>query len=380
MLAVKLDKDLDKDIAPVVEIKPVKKRRIEAIDFARGVAVTLMILSHGVKGLLSFEQFPAWGLVPIHLFTKFSSSLFILVFGIALAVVYGPHVHTSAWPSKRKKLLIRGLKVFFWYKVLTIVEMTPMYSRDDILATLLYQAFPVYVEILGFYALALLWVPFVLPLWYRAPLAIRLFSPVALSVLAYWLYHNFDFWGVDSLQAVLVEHENHYTWGQIARGPLILAGLLLGQLVLHWNATKAWLTGTLMAGISLSLFGAFYLSTADSLQASLVAIAKNEGKHPPDLEFMLFSLGGAFSILALAFFGGSFLAKVLRPITIIGKDALQAFICHIFVIFVFYRYLFDYWQKVSYEKALGLTGIVILVTALWIKSLSWIKKAERPPS
>jgi len=369
--AVKLE-----NFTPAPVLLPSPKKRIEAIDFARGVAVTLMILSHGVKGLLSFEQIPAWGLVPIHLLTKFSSSLFILVFGISLVVVYGPFVGTAAWPQKRNRLLIRGLKVFFWYKVLTIVEMTPLYSREDILATLLYQAFPVYVEILGFYALALLWVPLVLPIWFRAPLVARLAAPVLMGGSAYWLYHNFDFWGFESLQAIMVEHEKHYTWGQIARGPLILVGLLLGQLAFSWREFRFRSAG-LFAAFSAVLFGSFYLIASGNLREWLVAIAKNEGKHPPDLEFMLFSLGGAFLVLALAFAGGNALARILRPITLIGKDALQAFICHIFVIFVFYRYLLGYWQKVSYEQALGLTALVILITALWIQSLVWVKSMER---
>lgn len=353
------------------------RKRIDAIDFARGVAVTLMILSHGVKGLLSFEQIPSWGLVPIHLFTKFSSSLFILVFGISMAVVYAPYVKSRAWPAKRKKILIRGLKVLFWYKVLTIVEMTPLYSREDILATLTYQAFPVYVEILGFYAIALLWMPFALPLWFRSPLVLRLLAPFLLGGAAYWLYQNFNFWGIDSLQAILVEHERHYTWGQLARGPLILFGLLFGQMILTWQDRAHVWSSSVFAGISAILFSAFYLTSFHDLRASLESIARNEGKHPPDLEFMLFSLGGAFLILAFSFSGGKVLARLLSPITTIGKDALRAFIFHIFVIFVFYRYLFDYWQKISYEKALVLTGVVILLTAIWIRFLEWIKKTER---
>lgn len=353
------------------------RARIGAIDFARGLAVTLMILSHGVKGLLTFEQMPAWGLVPIHLITKFSSSLFILVFGISLAVVYAPHVGTPAWPVKRKKMLIRGLKVFFWYKVLTIVEMTPLYSREDILNTLLYQAFPVYVEILGFYAIALLWLAFALPLWKRCPRWGQALLPVVTGFAGWWLYHNFDF-GSDILQAILVEHEKHYTWGQIARAPLIFVGLFLGAIIYSWHKKgfSRWRSVAVFAGIAVALFGAFYLISSDNLYADFVAIAKNEGKHPPETKFMLFSLGGAFLALALAFAGGNFLAKVFRPITLIGEDALQSFICHIFVIFVFYRYLFNYWHNVSYEKALWLTIAAIAITALWIRTLSWLKRSE----
>mgnify|MGYP006148611571 CR=1 FL=1 len=42
-----------------------------------------MILSHGTNGLMPFDDFPAWGQVPVHAITKFSSSLFVMVFGIA---------------------------------------------------------------------------------------------------------------------------------------------------------------------------------------------------------------------------------------------------------------------------------------------------------
>src|SRR5690606_22282013 len=142
--------------------------RILAIDLARGLAVSLMILSHGVKGLLSFEQFPSWGLVPIHLITKFSSSIFFLAFGLSLAVSFAPATQTDRWPQKRKKLMLRGLTILFWYKVLTVIEMSHQHRPEEILDALLYRNFPSYAEILGFYALALLWIPFLLPFWQRS--------------------------------------------------------------------------------------------------------------------------------------------------------------------------------------------------------------------
>ena len=204
-------------------------KRIEAIDLARGIAVALMILSHGVKGLLNFEAIPPWGLVPIHLITKFSSSLFILVFGVSLAAAFLPAVGTDQWPKKRNKLLVRGLVIFFWYKVLTIVEMIHLYSREDIIATLTYRAFPVYVEILGFYAIALIWVPLVLPMWKKMGTMWKVTAIAAMAVGSNLLYHHFHFWGSDVLQAILVEHEKHYTWGQLSRAPLIFMGLMIGE-------------------------------------------------------------------------------------------------------------------------------------------------------
>ena len=352
-----------------------KLPRVEAIDFARGLAVSLMILSHGVKGLLRFDQFPAWGLVPIHLITKFSSSLFFLVFGVALAVVHLPHVGTARWPEKRMRLLVRGVRIFFWYKVLTIVEMFALYKPAEIIDTLLYRAFPVYVEILGYYAIALLWMPFALPAWKKAHLSLKLAAPFVVGVGAYVLAQRFGFFGSESLQAILVEHEKHYTWGQLTRLPLVMVGLLLGEFYL-WNREKGrsavWPV-MVSAGLACALFAAFLVVKKAGIGEELVRIALNEGKHPPELDFSLFSVGGAFLLLAGALLGGNFLARALKPITIIGQDALQAFVFHIFVIFVFYRYLFGYWHQISYEHALALTGLLIGMTALWIKTVSWVK-------
>lgn len=358
--------------APTSAPVPRPRSRVDAVDLARGFAVALMILSHGVKGLLDFSQIPAWGMVPIHLVTKFSSTLFILVFGVAMAITQLPHVGTPSWPARRNKLLLRGFVVLFFYKVLTIVEMFALYSKADILKTLSYEAFPVYVEILGFYAIALLWVPLVLPVWKKTPLALKLAAPVALALLAHYLYHHFGFFGSDSLQAILVEHDKHYTWGQLARGPLILVGLLYGEYVLRQGAAswKAW--APLLVG-SAALFGAFLLLRDGTLAEAFTAIARNEGKHPPERDFMLFSAGGALALFGIAFLGGKKLAHALSPITLLGKDALQAFVCHIFVLFVFYRYLFSYWKNVSYEQALVLTGVMMGVTALWIRARIFLK-------
>ena len=61
---------------------PKAEGRIAAIDLARGIAIGLMIISHSVSGLVGIRNVPDWGMVPVHFLTKFSSSLFIVVFGI----------------------------------------------------------------------------------------------------------------------------------------------------------------------------------------------------------------------------------------------------------------------------------------------------------
>lgn len=366
--------ELNSPSTPLSLVSPAREERIVAVDLARGVAITLMILSHGVKGLLRFDQIPAWGLVPVHLLTKISSTLFILVFGIALAVTQLKHVGTPAWPRKRLKLLIRGVVVLFWYKVLTIVELLPMYSKGEVLDTLLYGSFPVYAEILGFYGLALLWIPFLLGPWKRAPFPVKLAAPFVLYAGALLASQRWDFFGSEPLRAILVESEKHYTWGQLTRGPLVLIGLMLGEAVISGRKRGAWKLALGFALGGLGLLAAFYAKAYTNLDDELLLIAKNTGKHPPETLFMLFSGGGALLVLAVAFAGGRALASVLRPITLVGQDALQAFIFHMFVIFIFYRYLLSFWQSIDYTMALELTVLLIGLTALWVKAVHWIRE------
>ncbi len=117
---------------------PRAEGRIDAIDLARGIAIGLMILSHTVSGLIGIRNVPDWGMVPVHFLTKFSSSLFILVFGIALTVAFLASTQTEAWPKRRLKLWVRAVEVWFWYKALTVVEMLPYYAPGDIVDALLY--------------------------------------------------------------------------------------------------------------------------------------------------------------------------------------------------------------------------------------------------
>ncbi|MCG6657967.1 DUF1624 domain-containing protein [Halomonas campisalis] len=353
---------------------PTPVARIEAIDLARGIAIALMIISHAVSGLYGIRQVPDWGMVPIHLLTKFSSSLFITVFGIALAVAFLPRVGEPGWPRRRLKLLLRGLEVLFWYKVLTIVEMLPLYEPQDILDALLYQRFPIWVEILGFYAIALLWLPWVLPLWRRLPLWSRLVAPVAVALLAGALERHFHFWGVEPLKAILVEDDSHYAWGQLSRLPLVMLGLLIGEALLRGYAAPATRRRLVLGvgGLGVAMLLGFFALALPELYEALIAVARNRGKHPPELAFMLFSLGGALVILALCLWGGAGAARALRPITLIGGDALKAFVFHIVVIFLLLRFLLEAWQVYSYPQTLGIGVALVLGAAGWIALLRWM--------
>lgn len=364
-------------------VPPPARGRIDAIDLARGIAVCLMIVAHGTNGLMPYSDFPDWGQVPVHALTKFSSSLFFIVFGVALAVAFVPKVGTADWPRRRNRLLVRGLVVLFWYKVLTVVELWDR-EQAQIVDALLYRDFPSFVEILGFYAIVMLWIPWLLPLWAKAPAWLRWLSPLPVVWLSWWLLNNAGFGGVPQLQAILVEHPDYYTWGQLSRLPLVLAGLLIGGLLLrmHDSGARRWLLagGIVLAGCALL---AWFALRAGDLQAELVAIGRNDGKHPPGLLFSLFSVGGALVLLGLCIAGGNLLARVLRPVTVVGTDALMAFIVHITVIFALWRNTLGWFQSVSYTHALMASLVLVAATALWIwiwqrLPLPWRKPARTP--
>lgn len=359
--------------------------RIDAIDLARGLAVCLMIVAHGTNGLMPYSDFPDWGQVPVHAITKFSSSLFFIVFGVALAVAFVPKTASPDWSRRRNRLLWRGLVVLFWYKVLTVVELWDR-SRDEIFDTLLYRNFPSFVEILGFYAIALLWIPWLLPLWAKAPAWVRWLSPWPVIWLSWWLLNNAGFGGVPQVKALFVEDAEYYTWGQLSRLPLVLIGLLVGGLLLRWHddPRRRLLLAGGIALVSALLLAWFATRAGGQLQETLVAIGRNDGKHPPGLLFSLFSVGGALGLLALCIAGGNLLAMLLRPIAIVGSDALMAFIIHISVIFILFRSTWGYYQAVSYTHALWLSLGLILVSALWIwlwtRATRALRKAGHKPT
>ena len=207
---------------------------------------------------------------------------------------------------------------------------------------------------------------------------LRWLSPVPVAFASWWLLHHFDFWGVPQLQALIVEHPDYYTWGQLARGPLILVGLLIGGVLLQaYHAPRTrWALAGVLALLSVALF-AWFLLRAGDLRPLLVDIARNTGKHPPQLMFMLFSVGGAFALLAVAIAGGEWLAKWLRPVAVIGSDALMAFIVHISVIFLVLREAMGLYQAVTYERALWLTALLLIATATWIWLWGAMKRGLR---
>lgn len=320
-----------------------------------------MLLSHGITGLVPFESLTGWQLVPIHLFTKFSSTLFFLVFGFSLGFYYLPSVNATNLKDKRKQLIFRGLEILVWYKVLTFIQMFQIYDRETILRTILFLNFPDFAEVLGFYGIFLLWFPFIMATWKKVVVPVQFLIAATFAFAGLYLTHNFDFWDFTSVKAILVEQNGYYTFGQFQRGALVFMGIALGTA--YFNSANLFPLKLLTLG--LASLGVFILLSYKDISAAFLAIANNVGKHPPDASFFTYSIGGSLLILAGALALESKVSIAFNPLIWIGQKALQAFIFHIFVIFVVFRYLLNLRREVNYDTALGLTGLLFVLTTIW---------------
>lgn len=275
-------------------------QRIHFIDAARGVAIALMVLSHTVKGLMSFQLMPDLGIVPVHFVTKLSSSLFFLTFGASVAVVYFPRVDDAErWPRARWRLLWRGLVILVSYKVLTVVQMFERNTWSSIVDALLWRRFPDFVEVLQFYAFFMLLLPIILRPLSRLSVVGLLFFAWMLGLGSDTLREAYDFGGNWQLKAVLVEHPGAFCFGLFTRGAFVLAGMALGQALGRGPSRSVtpdigaakdcpdpWRRRSQVGGALLALgvaaLSTFIVTYWSSLGEVTLALAKNWGKHPPN--------------------------------------------------------------------------------------------------
>ncbi|MEQ1875688.1 MAG: serine hydrolase [Bdellovibrionia bacterium] len=354
------------DLRKVERLNPRADRvRLSALDLARGIAIFLMVMSHSIKGLLTFEQMPPFGIMPIHTITKFSSSLFFLVFGFSLSLFFLPYTHTDEWKSKRNHLLWRGVQIMIAYKILTVVQMYSTYSSEFIIDTLLFKRFPDFVEVLGFYGFCLMWIPFLLPLWRGMPIFSKLSLCFGMLLAGFVLNLVWDFGGYSAIKAILVEETGYFTFGQFQRGAVVIFGIILGDFFTYFrgHVYREKYIALLTLLIGAGLMAHFYTLAEGDLYNTLYNIGKNQGKHPPTMVFMSFSLGGALCILGVTFLFGRWLPKLLRPITVMGESPLFSFYFHIIVIFIFFRDIYGLHHKTTYEVSWWLTGALLLMTS-----------------
>jgi uncharacterized membrane protein YeiB len=106
----------------------------------------------------------------------------------------------------------------------------------------------------------------------------------------------------------------------------------------------------------------------------MLAIAKNFGKHPPNLHFSIFSLAGAFSILGFCLIIPNKLTALFKPFALIGKESFFCFNYHLILIFVGYRYILGLRWQVTYGQTMLAFAIVFISAMLLSPVNTHIKK------
>jgi fucose 4-O-acetylase-like acetyltransferase len=353
-------------------------KRIAGIDIARGIAIYLMIQSHTVKGLLYFRDMPDWGIWPMHTLTKISSSLFVIVYGVTLGVIFLPRTLTGKWKATAKHLWWRALLVIFWYKVLILVQTLQTRSPDVIIDMLLYRKFPDFVEILNFYGWIMLGIPLLLPLWRKLPVWAGLGIAVGLALLGK-LLSLWDFGGVVQIKAMVVEQPGYFCYGILTRGPMALFGLFLGDLIgraLDFHRRRKQLAlSCVAAGLFMVLL--MFIAYHANLDKILVDMAHNIGKHPPRMYFVLFSTGGALFILGLCLFIQGRGPWYLKPFEILGRESLVTFNFHIIFIFFGLRWLCGLKRFKAPEVTYGQALLLVLVTAAACIGVAMLNTARK---
>ncbi len=102
------------------------KQRFWEIDFLRGIAILTMVFYHLLYNLHFFARYP------INVYTGFwmyfarvTATLFIFLVGVSLSLSFSRAKHFPSTSSSERRLflkyLIRGVKIFFWGMVITLV-------------------------------------------------------------------------------------------------------------------------------------------------------------------------------------------------------------------------------------------------------------------
>ncbi len=357
--------------------------RIAGIDIARGIAIYLMIQSHTVKGLMFFRDMPDWGVMPMHTLTKISSSLFVLVFGVTLGVIFLPRTLTDKWYKTRNHLWFRALVVTFWYKVLILVQTFQTRDSQVIIDMLLYRRFPDFVEILNFYSWILLVIPVLLPLWRKMPIWAGLLMTGGLVLLGQLLAAHWDFFGLVQVKAIVVEAPGNFCYGLLTRGPLALFGVFLGDLIGradNFHIRRRQVVYFCLA-LGTALLVTFFSLYHQEVVKVLTDIARNRGKHPPQFFFISFSLGGSLILLGVCLLIGKKGPWILKPFELLGRESLVCFVFHICVIFIGLRWLLALKRvnrvpQVTYAQALWLT-LAVTLACLGVAMLNTARKRRK---
>lgn len=278
-----------------------------------------------------------------------AAPLFILCFGCGLGMLNWQ----AGGSALRGRLARRALVIWLCYKALFALELISFHASSfAIWRALTYQRLSWWVEVLDFYALALLLLPLLLPAWLRLP---RLLAWATLPLpwlIGFCLRATPLPPSLQPLQALLAGLPRRHAFAFFYWLPTVLVGVELGRC---WKVTPQNLGRRCLGWAAVCLPVAWLCEGGWSLEDLRLQLIFNGWKHPPHAAYVAFMTSGACFWLWLCtrLYGTGRSPKFEHGLlACLGRHPLTVYCGHFVVLFAL-NFVLGCFMKTPYELALG---------------------------
>lgn len=361
--------------------------RITAIDALRGVALTLMALTHAAFFIGVGMQAESYGGQPVSLqsppywlsglLTTLASPIFFCLAGVSLALLEQSRVRkgASSWSVSRFILARAGV----------------IMALDLTICAWLWMGKMPYIHVLTAMGLAMIVLAGLRLLPTRVILAAAIVTLLVYQGILEVLRPQLEAGAPQSMAQALFLTYSYETllpvgFPLLGWGPVMWLGFVLGRNLSHplLRQPRTWVgigAGLLALWLALRLIGGYgdlgAYRSGDPWPYFLVM-----SKAPPSLSYLAFKLGIAALIFAvLIAFPKGIETGLLRVLTLIGQTSLFFYVMHIVVYHVLARAFFTIdapaLPGIIYGYTIWLAGMVPLV---WLCSRYRVERKKRPES
>jgi hypothetical protein len=330
------------------------RNRDLTIDFLRGTAVLLMIITH-VNGLFDGSH-----IFILDRFTFTGATVCFTTFLFCSSVIYG--LKLSKGSISKDSLLRRVGKILLVYYILaffiTIIT-TGIPTFRQIFSLFIFEELPVFIEFLLAFALFDI-VTFI----FQKPIKKFLGQPILFILFALLVYFFSRYLNtleigdnyLSVIKALLVGHENIHSFGILSYFPIYVLGLIWGRYLIG----KAFSNKiALVLGI-----------TAYTLLIGMKALEFDWERWPPSVVFHLYGL----AYIGIVYFLSKYLLKmkyISNYIVYLSMNTLEYYFLHVIVIFVLFTII-----STKFENAFAVILMNILVFFICTIIIYFYRKSQ----
>jgi len=354
--------------------KTISNNRVNFLDFARGIALILMVISHTFRNMTPYSLFSKGGLLAYHniilLTTKSAVGLFIIIFGFMIGYLFIEKYSKFGFKFILKRMWAKAFIVYCAYRLSALFE---HFGRNKF-HSLVSFADTYWVEILNYYWLLMLLTPFILWIWHKVPKTLFALL-IPLSVIIYLKGYGIEVGSQYEMTKALFFGQKGYSMFPVfPYTGLYLFGLMGGyffKICLDGDQLKKFFTSLIFANIALGI--AFIILYSGDFGGHLINMKNNVYKHPPNFQYLIFSLFVPMLIITLSYINSFFLKRKKGFVELIGRNSLFVFNLHFFLIFVGGKLYFGKLSSQSINT--GMLCSALVVCACVIGAFLWEKCA-----